>query len=195
MNKKKLLLPLFILVMVTLACTISYEGINFGSDEDIEKIEDLTATAESAWNEQQLLGTQKDAVTPEPARPSNSSPVTEGSTSMAGSHEYSVNATNFDCICQTNGNVTTEFIFKGDQLEVPNGNDVEVYEKIAENTYKRSWMGYYILVSGEGDQATETKVDEERSVVIIFNDNGYIMEHYQGTSASPCCYYTFTKTK
>ena len=105
-------------------------------------------------------------------------------------------AQDFDCICQVDGNVQVEFTFKGDQLEVKNASGgVDVYDKIGENRYRRSWMGYYILVSGEGDQKTETQVEEERSVVIILNDNGYVMEHYQGTASSPCCIHTFTNTK
>lgn len=194
MKTKRILIPLFIIVMISMACSFGYEGVNFGSDPDIEKIEDLTATAEGAWNGQHLLSTPE-AATPEPPQPANVPQSSEGQSSVAGAHEYSVTATNFDCTCQVNGNATVEFVFKGDQLEVPNGDTVDVYEKIAENTYKRSWMGYYILTSGEGDQMTETRVDEERSAVIILNENGYIMEHYQGSSASPCCYHTFTKNK
>lgn len=56
-------------------------------------------------------------------------------------------------------------------------------------------MGYYILMSGEGDQAMETKVEEENITVIILTSNGYVMESYQGSSGSPCCYYTFTVEK
>lgn len=194
MKTKKIIIPLFIIVLISMACSIGYEGVNFGSDPDIEKIEDLTATAEGASIEGQLLP-PPDASTPEPLPASGGSQGSESQASMAGVNEYSVTATNFDCICQVNGNTSTEFVFNGDQLEVSNGATVDVYEKIAENTYKRSWMGYYILVSGEGDQKTETRVDEERSVIIIFNDEGYIMEHYQGSSPSPCCYHTFTKTK
>lgn len=191
MNRKKVLIPLFIILMITMACTISYEGINFGSDPDVEKIEDMTSTAEYS-RPSQPMGAE---ATPEPtARPAaTQSPDTQSENT--GPTEYAVAATNFDCICQVDGNVTTEFIFKGDQLEVPNGDTVDVYEKIGENTYRRSWMGYYISVSGEGDQKTETRVDEERSVKIIFNDNGYVMEHYQGASTSPCCFHTFTNIK
>ena len=80
---------------------------------------------------------------------------------------------------------------KGDQLTYA-GN---VYDKIAENTYKRSYMGYYILESGEGENITQTQVDEERHDVIIITDNGFISEHYQGDEGSPCCYHTFSLTK
>lgn len=196
MNRKNLVLPLIVLLMVTMACTISYEGVAIGSDPDIEKIEDMTATAENAqWSlpvPEQVVSTPKPAY--QPAAPQASEAESGGK--HAGPSEYSVAATNFDCTCQVDGNVTVEFNFKGDQLEVSNaGGAVDVYDKIGENTYKRSWMGYYILSSGSGEDATETKVDEERSVVIILNDHGYVMEHYQGSNSSPCCFHTFTNTK
>jgi hypothetical protein len=54
-------------------------------------------------------------------------------------------------------------------------------------------MGYYILVSGEGANKTETKVDELKTVIIILTDTGYILENYSGDSGSPCCIYTFTR--
>jgi hypothetical protein len=177
-----------------MACTIGYEGVAFGSDPEVEKIEDLTATAENA----QSTMPDQPAFTPEPtvspAKTQASDPAPEKENVEL--KEYSVSATNFNCVCQVNGNVTPEFHFNGDQLEMSNREGgVEVYEKIGENTYKRSWMGYYILVSGSGDDKTETRVDEERSVVIIFNDSGYVMEHYQGSSSSPCCFHTFTQLK
>jgi len=188
-------------MMVSMACTISYEGINFGSDPDIEKIEDLTATAENA----QSLLAMPEISTPEPTKPTqapqNSQPPAaqqnpQPQADTYGPKEYSVSATNFDCTCQVEGNQTVKFIFKDDRLEVPNAaGGTDVYEKIGENRYRRSWMGYYILVSGEGDQQTETRVDEERSAVIIIKDNGYVMEHYQGSSSSPCCFHTFIETK
>ena len=117
-------------------------------------------------------------------------------TANAGSHEYSVAATNFDCICQVDGNTTASFNFLGDQLEFTTpGGAVDVYDKIAENTYKRTFMGYYILSSGTGAQATETIVEEEKHLVLILNGDGYVMEHYSGDAPSPCCYHTFTLVK
>jgi len=53
-------------------------------------------------------------------------------------------------------------------------------------------MGYSILMSGEGDQVTETKAEEENITVITLTSNGYVMESYSVSSSSPCCYYTFT---
>lgn len=192
MNKKRVVIALFVILTITMACTISYEGINFGSDPDIEKIEDMTATAEHGQSSPPIVPVSTPEPTAAPVVPQPPEPVTN----TAGPKEYSVAATNFDCTCQVDGNVTVELTIKGDQLEIPNGQGgVDVYDKIGDNRYKRSWMGYYILSSGEGDQKTETKVDEERSVVIILNDNGYVMEHYQGSASSPCCFHTFTNTK
>jgi hypothetical protein len=196
MNKKHSILVLVLILMMNLACTISYEGVAIGSDPDIERIEDMTATAEGAYHSPP----QAAAVTPEATNQPASLQTPEAPAAdephSAGPREYSVAATNFDCVCQVDGNVTVEFNFKGDQLEVTNaGGGVNVYDKIDENRYRKSWMGYYILSSGEGENATETKVDEERSVVIILKDDGYVMEHYQGDSASPCCFHTFTNTK
>jgi hypothetical protein len=192
MNKKNGFIPLIIIILMTMACTIGYEGVSIGSDPDIDKIEDLTATAQHS---RPSLPQQTDS-TPEPTSQPAVSQSVQADKENAGPNEYSVTAANFDCVCQVDGNVMVEFTFKGDQLEVSNnGGSADVYEKIGENRYKRTWMGYYILSSGEGDNATETKVEEERSVVIILNDNGYVMEHYQGSSSSPCCFHTFVTTK
>jgi hypothetical protein len=64
-----------------------------------------------------------------------------------------------------------------------------VFNKNGENTYKRSWLGYFI----DTTDGKETKVDEEQSVIIILISTGYVMEHYKETECSPCCVYTFTK--
>ena len=179
-------------VLVTLACTISYEGVNFGSDPDIDFIEDQTATAAAAHATQpaRLETTPEPAYQPAPPQGSNAE------TANAGSHEYSVTGTDFECVCQVDGNTTAGFNFVGDKLEfTTSGGAVDVYDKITENTFKRSFMGYYILSSGTGDQATESIVEEEKHVVIILNDQGYVMEHYSGDAASPCCYHTFTLVK
>jgi hypothetical protein len=196
MKMKHVIIPLFVILLLTMACAIGYEGLQISDDPETVNILDMTAIAENA----QPSTAQQPVSTPEPTSrpvlPAEPEAQTEPDTETAGPKEYSVAATNFNCTCQENGNVTIEFKIKGDQLEYPNGGGgVDVYEKIGENAYKRSWMGYYILSSGEGENATETKVDEERSVVIILNDSGYVMEHYQGTSSSPCCFYTFTNKK
>jgi hypothetical protein len=196
MRKKSAVPFLIAVLLITMACTISYEGINFGSDPEVEKIEDMTATAERALPAVPAVPLPA-ASTPEPVvtqPPAAQEPVTQAD--KPGPAEYSVTAQNFNCICQVNGNVTVEFTFKDDQLEIKNADgSADTFQKIGDNKYKKSWMGYYILSSGEGDNKVETKVDEERSVMIILNDNGYVMEHYQGDSPSPCCFYTFTNTK
>jgi hypothetical protein len=117
-------------------------------------------------------------------------------TANAGTHEYSVEATNFDCTCQVDGNITPIIKFTGNQVEFPNADGSGfVYDKIGDNTYKRTYMGYYILQNGSGAQVTSTVVDEEQHTVLIFSSSGYIMENYQGSSETPCCYYTNTIVK
>jgi hypothetical protein len=192
MKRKIAFIPLVIIIMLTMACTIGYEGVSIGSDPEIERIEDMTATAQYAQPARPLEAVSTPVPTSQPA----AAQAPAESTEKAAPKEYSVTAANFECTCQVDGNVSVEFNFKGDQLEVSmNGGSADVYDKIGENTYKRSWMGYYILMSGEGENATETKVDEERSAVIILKDNGYVMEHFQGSASSPCCFHTFTDTK
>jgi len=128
---------------------------------------------------------------PEPVAQPETSIGAEASLGTAGIKEFSVTAQDFTCICQVDGNVNVELRVNGDQLEVVDSSGgMQVYDKIGENTYKRSWMGYYILkVDGK-----DTTVDEEKSVVITLTDDGYIMEHYSGTESSPCCIHTFTRT-
>lgn len=192
MTKKNLGIPLIVLILVTMACSIGYEGVVFSDDpEPVEKM--ATDMAESLLEQSAPIQVEP---TPEPV-PTTEAPQGEGTLPESGKmNEYSVTAQNFNCICQESGNVTAQFTLKDDRLELNNsGGGVDVYEKIGENRYKRSWMGYYILVSGEGDNQTETRVDEERSAVIILNNDGYVMEHYQGSDGSPCCFYTFTRVK
>lgn len=192
MPKMKLALPLIVLILVTMACTIGYEGVAIGSDPEVDFIEDQTATAGAV-----LTGSTPqppEAAVTESANQTGAAQGASGQSSFAGENEYAVEATNFGCICQVDGNVTASFTFNGDQLEYTTpGGAVDVYDKIGENTYKRTFMGYYILTSGEGDNLTETKVEEERHVIITLNDGGYIMEHYQGAESSPCCFHTFTQ--
>lgn len=180
--------------LVMMACSFGYEGVNFSDDP--ERKDPLQELIEKETFEAQMLenSSQPAESTPEPEdRPV----IPQGSgnqnpeTANAGSHNYSVEATNFNCICQVDGNITATFSFTEDQVDI-NG---ELYNKIGENTYKRSWMGYYILDSGSGDQVTSTVVDEEKHVVIIINSSGYRMEHYSGSSDSPCCSYSFTIIK
>lgn len=130
---------------------------------------------------------------PEPEIPSSSNSSSEEiASTMSDDQDYSVSATNFGCTCSVDSNtMTISLEINSDQLTYA-GN---VYDKIAENTYKRSYMGYYILQSGEGENKTQTQVDEERHDLIIITDDGFISEHYQGDEGSPCCYHTFTTQK
>jgi hypothetical protein len=55
-------------------------------------------------------------------------------------------------------------------------------------------MGYYILVSGEGTNKTETKVDEERSIFVALTDAGYMMEIFRATAVPPAAFTPLRKT-
>jgi hypothetical protein len=159
---------------------------NFWQNDEVQ----ITGDKEPTTQDSELTTPNNSASIPEPAYKPGESQNSEALTTNVGINEYSVSAQDFNCICQVNGNVNTEFRVNKDQLEIvhPNG-EVEVFEKIGENTYKKTWMGYYIDTTG----GKETKVDEERSAVIILNNNGYILEHYQGSESSPCCIFTYTK--
>ena len=196
MNKNIVLPLVLIILFILLACSIGYEGAVLTNDEELNKQQEeallFTSIAPSTENEAPL----DSAVTaePEPTSPPATPVVSETEavvTFSEGATEYSVTAQNFDCICTETGNVTQQFKIEGDILTLGD----QTYNKIGNDTYRRSWMGYYILVSGEGDNKTETQVEEERSSVIILTSDGYIMENYQGDSGSPCCINTFTENK
>ncbi|MDO9086144.1 MAG: hypothetical protein Q7U53_08055 [Anaerolineaceae bacterium] len=189
-------LPLFLIIFMTLACAIGYEGLQISDDpEPVDPISELIAqqTFEANIAEVPDQGSQAPVAADNQA---TEMPVASGSSDaeadLSGANEYSLTAQNFNCICSVDGNnQVVEFKFNGDQLEYA-GNQ---YNKIAENTYKRSFMGYYILESGEGENKTSTQVDEERHTIIIITDDGFNLENYQADEGSPCCYYTFTKEK
>ena len=189
-------LTLFFTIFMTLACAIGYEGLQISDDPDpVDPISELISQqtfeanmAEDPQQESQAPATGENQATEVP--PISSSSDVESDLSRP--FEYSITAQNFNCTCSVDGNnQVVEFKFNGDQLEYA-GN---LYDKIAENTYKRSFMGYYILESGEGENKTSTQVDEERHVVIILTDDGFNLEHFQADEGSPCCYYTFTVEK
>jgi hypothetical protein len=180
--------------LVMMACSFGYEGVAIGDDpEDYER--DMMRLTIEAMNTESVP--QAAAATSEPEyQPANSLGVDSSTleAGVSGTHDYSVEAANFECTCQVDGDMTVSFNFIGEQLEVTNaGGDGQVYDKTGENRYKRTFMGYYILDSGSGDQVTSTVVEEERHVVILLNPTGYRMEHFQGSASSPCCYHTFTK--
>lgn len=194
MRKKRLVILGFILIL-TIACSFGYDGINFGSDPDIERIEDQTATAQAAQSEEPMTAGDDQESTPPPLSPQqSSSSETFSGVVSDGNTEYSVSATNSGCTCSVDGNFNVKMEIKGDTLEyTPGGSETQLYNKIGNNTYKRTYMGYYILSSGSGAQTTQTIVDEERHDILILNDDGYVMEHYQGEESSACCFHSFTR--
>jgi hypothetical protein len=201
MKKKFLVISTLLLtLMLMLACSVSLDGIAIGDEQETVDPYHGLQTSEAFSTEMLALGGSAPAdATPEPEyQPADvqGSGDLNPETANAGTHEYSVEATNFNCTCQASGNITPIIKFTGAQVEFPNADGSGlVYDKIGDNTYKRTWMGYYILQNGSGAQATETKVDEERATVLIFSSSGYRMESYQGSSETPCCYYTNTIVK
>ena len=196
---KKIVVPILIMTLfLMLSCSIALEGISIGDpNEPDDPISEMFAQETLVAMETEETGSAPADATPEPEYQSVLPPGSDMEMVVAGSHEYSINATNFDCTCQATANMTVDFNFTDNQVEITNGGGgaTMVYDKIGENKYQNSFMGYYILTSGEGNQATETKVEEENITVIILTSNGYIMESYKGSSSSPCCYYTFTIRK
>lgn len=199
MKRNFIILTIILLVLLTtLACLGSSGRLDETpgpESQSLTIIQNLEKQKEEAISNS---NNAQPAETPKETEPDREIPNTSNSSSeeiltpLSKEQDYSVTGTNFGCICSVDeGSITTSLDIKGDQLTYANN----VYDKIAENTYKRSYMGYYILVSGEGDQKTETKVDEERSDIIIITADGFISEHYQGSEASPCCYHTYTMQK
>jgi hypothetical protein len=190
-NRHVLIFCIVGVIMVTIACNSNpLFGISTTPDYDPEIVIIVNGT-ESTTERLEPTKPEHSGSMPEPVTQPEKSQGSDTETNLDGIKEYSVTATNDTCICQVDGNVNVELRVNGDQLEViDSAGGVQVYDKIGENTYKRSWMGYYINVT----DGVETKVDEEKSVVIILNNNGYIMEHYSGTESLPCCTHTFTKT-
>ncbi len=197
--KMKFVVPIMLItLLITLACSVALEGISIGDpNEPNDPISEMFAQETLNAMDIEDAGSAPADATPEPEYQSVIVPGSDMERVVAGSHEYAVNATNFECTCQATDNMTVDFNFTGDQVEITNGGGgaTMVYDKIGENKYQRSFMGYYILTSGEGDQATETKVEEEQHVLISLTSNGYVMESYKGSASSPCCYYTFTIEK
>ena len=188
MTKKfAVLFSAMITLVLMLACSIAYEGINFSDDpEDLDRDRvkmEMTSSAEQ-WQAESAPASapaQEGQDTPESAAPAQPAEAPQS----ADTRSYSVQAANYDCICAVDGDVSVTFNFNGDTLEVLDGQGIPtVYDKVGENTYSRSFMGYYILDGKE--------VDEEKRTVITFTDTGYTMEHYSGDSGSPCCVHTFT---
>ena len=198
---KRKTIPLIIILLsllTTLACLGSSGRVDETPDPASQSLTILQNLDKQEEEASSYMNNAQSAIAPTvsepdleiPSNPNTSSEEIE--TTMSKEQDYSVTGTNFGCTCSVDGGtVTTSLEIKGDQLTYADN----VYNKIDENTYKRSYMGYYIMVSGEGNQKTETKVDEERHDVIIITPDGFISEHYQGSDASPCCYHTFTIQK
>lgn len=191
--KKHLLLTALLVILFSLSCAISYEGIQFSDDPDPEEVA----------REQLLREMQEASTSEQPEQSSDVSPAEEKPNSESenqitapgeainptGEKEYAVSATNFNCICSVDSPTrSVNLEINGDELTYAG----EIYSKIAENTYKYSFMGYYILNSGEGENKTSTKVDEEHHSIIILTADGFVMEHYKGEESSPCCFHTFS---
>ncbi len=188
-----------------MACSISYHGLAIGDDE---KPKDFIEEMHEKATMETLLGQMTEAPqvesTPEsghqaaaPASaPAVASAVSDVEQSVSGSHEYSAVSSNFTCVCQETENMIVDFEFSESQVAVDfGGGEPQVFEKIGENQYQITRMGYYILREREGDPTSDIKVDREERTVITLTDTGYVMDNYQGEDASPCCTYTMTKVK
>lgn len=192
-----LIIILFVL-LTTLACLGSSGRVDETPDAAsqsltiLQNLEKQKEEASSNMNNAQPATTPAESEREPEISSSSSSSSGEIEATMGKEQDYSVSATNFGCTCSVDGNtMTISLDINGDQLTYA-GN---IYDKSGENTYKRSYMGYYILESGEGENRTSTQVDEERHDVIIITNDGFISEHYQGNEGSPCCYHTFTTKK
>ncbi len=196
--KKKSILPVLIaLCFSALACSIGYEGINFSGDPEPEQLlrENLKKELEEAASTNETSSVT--VATAEPQYQAVAPASSKAESVVTGSNVYSVSSTNFDCICQETPNMTVDIKFEGDQALITNQGSGSplVFDKVNDNTYQRTFMGYYILSSGTGDQQTETKVEEENRTVVILTGTGYVMENYKGENSTPCCYHTFTVNK
>jgi hypothetical protein len=191
MKRKMIFVIGLVLLVIILACDITREGINWSGDPSPEEIErarlatDL-ANMQETWQAESGSSSMDGGPVAETAVPTTA--AASSAAQPSGSTEtgvYSVQATNYDCICSVDGDVEVTFNFKGDTLEVFHSPGVPTeYTKTGENTYSRSFMGYYIL---DGEE-----VDEQKQTVITFTDTGYTMEHFSGDLSSPCCVHTFT---
>ncbi|MBE0688093.1 MAG: hypothetical protein IH585_19020 [Anaerolineaceae bacterium] len=197
MNRKIITLIIILLVLFTsLACLGSSGRVDETPDPASQSLTIIQNLEKQNEESSSSINNAPPAIPPtdsEPAISSTSNSSTEEiASAMSEDQDYSVSATNFGCTCSVDSNtMSISLDINGDQLTYA-GN---VYNKIADNTYKRSYMGYYILQSGEGENITQTQVDEERHDLIIITNDGFISEHYQGDEGSPCCYHTFTTQK
>jgi hypothetical protein len=198
MKRKTITLTIILFVsLTTLAC------IGFGdrpgetpspAEQSITILENLAEQSqESGDSGNNVQPADPPLPEPEPTKPASGDvSSSDPESTHSEENEYAVSATNFSCTCSVDSATRSLSLdINGDELTYA-GN---VYNKIADNTYKYSWMGYYILQSGEGENKTSTQVDEEQHNVIILTEDGFVSEHYQGDEGSPCCYHTFTLEK
>ena len=199
MNRKIITLTIILLVLFTSLACIGFDGRAGETPSPaeqsliiIQNLEKQNEESSSSMNDAPP-GVAPVESEPEPENPNSSNSSSEEiETKIREEQDYSVSATNFGCTCSVDSNTMTISLDINDDQLTYAGN---IYNKIADNTYKRSYMGYYILQSGEGENMTQTQVDEERHDIIILTDDGFISEHYQGNESSPCCYHTFTMNK
>jgi hypothetical protein len=191
MKRKMIFLISCVLLVVTLACDITMEGINFSGDPSPEELERtrmamLMTDVAGTWQSESGSSSADGAAAVETAVPiTRAGSAAAQPKDSAETRTYSVQATNYDCICAVDGDVEVSFNFKGDTLEVFHSPGVATeYTKIGENRYSRSFMGFYIL---DGEEVPEQKQD-----VITFMDTGYTIERFSGDLNSPCCVHTFT---
>lgn len=183
-NKHVVISLLITILIFSVACSL----FNSEKDESSFQREVIGMLATKDGSEPAI--TEASGSAQEPVYQSEESQSSAVKPEPQGVKEYSVSAQNFSCTCQeVSGYVTQELRVMDNQLEIVEADgSVQTYEKTGENTYKRSWMGYYLLV----EDGKETKVDREESVVITLTENGYIIGQYSGTESSPCCTHTFT---
>ena len=186
MNKYAVILLLITILMVSVACSL------FHSEKDEASFQQEIIGILGTEDVSEAEPTEAFSSAQEPAQSSGPAQGSAEVSGVLGTDDYLVTSENFTCTCQeVTGVVTKELRVVDDHLEIVDADgNVRVYDKIGENTYKKSVMGYYILVVDGQD----TKVDREESTVVTLTDDGYTMSNYQGEDSSPCCIYTFTQT-
>lgn len=185
---------LIIMILLTIACGFGpSEGIAWGEEKE------LTRAAAEGDDGDLTSGNAPDPIAEPPAasepaaQPAPSSSA--GTTGQTGDFvEYAVTGTDNGCICAVDGNnMMIALDVQDDKLffNLQDGTSYE-FQKINDSSYKRSYMGYYILVDTTTNPPVETRVDEEQHSVIILTQDGFINEFYKGTESAPCCFHTYT---
>jgi len=194
---KKFALPILILmILLTIACVFGppSEGVYWWSQETPETANEELEENLTSGNTPEPI--EKPAATSEPDdQPDPSSPA-EISGVTGDFVEYSVTGTDNGCVCSVSGNMMISLEIQDEKLffNLPDGTSQE-FQKINDNTFKRSYMGYYILVDTTVNPEIETRVDEERHSIIKLTQDGFVMENFKGNESSPCCYHTYTRVE